>query len=139
MKANYPNIHRLIQTNLTEGAYPGSTVIVDLDGDDYKDLPLISWRALNEGQYAHGLWRVNLILQVILDLEQTDMDDLLPHLYAQIHSWNEPGKGVIRDEKLGVESVTDGAVFDTVSSTWVNGKHLTQFSAQFSLTVQDWS
>lgn len=139
MKANYPNIHRLVQTILTDGAFPGTTVIADLDGNDYEELPLISWRALNEGQYGHGLWRVNLVLQVVLDLEQTDMDDLLPHLYAQIHSWNEPGKGVIKDERLGVESVSDVAVFDTVSMAWVNGKHLTQFAAQFTLLVHDWS
>ncbi|MBU3995589.1 MAG: hypothetical protein KKF42_07420 [Actinobacteria bacterium] len=139
MKDTYPSIHGLVQTILEQGKYPGSTVIADLDGDDYEDLPLVAWRTLNEGQVSHGVWRVILIVNVMFDLADTDMDTLLPHIYKQIRGWDTPGQGIIAAEKIGVESVNDGAVFDLIHIANLNGKNVSQFASQFELTIRDWS
>ena len=119
--------------------YPGSEIIVDLDGNDYESLPLVSWRTLNEGQHAHGLWNVILTVNVMFDLADSDMDGLLPHIYAQVRSWDKPGTGVLAAEKYGVESVEDGAVFDIISVADINGKDVSQYACQWRLTIKDWS
>lgn len=139
MKTKYPDIHRLFQVILEDGAPTGVSVIVDLDGEDYEDMPVVTWRTITEGQIAHGLWRVTLILNVIFDIADEATDDLLPSLYAQIHGWNEPGEGVLATEKYGVESVEDAAVFDLIFASIVNGKNVSQYAAQFTVLVRDWS
>lgn len=139
MKPHYPNMHRLFQTILTEDAYPGSAVSADLDGDDYDTIPLVTWRAMNDGQVDHGKWNVLLIVHVLIDLAESDMDAVLSHVYAQIQSWNKPGRGVLADEKYGVLSVEDSAVFNLVNQSMLNGKQVAQFTSQFRIIVQDWS
>lgn len=139
MKDNYPDIHRLMQELFERDKYPESEVIVDLDGDDYSHQPLITWRTLNEGQFAHGLWNVILTVNVMFDLSDPAMDGLLPYVYAQVRSWDKPGQGVLADEKYGVESVEDGAVFDIINVANINGKDVSQYACQWRLTIKDWS
>lgn len=136
-KPNYPNMHRLAQVILSEGKYPGSEVISGLEADSYEHVPLVAWQGVNGGQYSYGLWNFTLVLNVIC--EPPDMNAMISHLYAQVHSWEHPGVGVIESEKFGVETVEDRIVFDTVQKAIVHGKHIVQFTGQFALTVQDWS
>lgn len=137
MKDTLPPFMPFCQYILEEDRYPGSTVIVDLDAHSYESVPLVSWTFLNEGQRDHGLWGGILAITVICD--PADADKILPHIYKQVHRWESPDKGELPDEKIGVETVTDTAVFDIVHQSIVNGKALAQFNGQFRLTIIDWS
>lgn len=137
MKPNYPNMHKLAQSILEHEKYPGLVVINDLDADSGEHTPVVSWTVINGGQQSYGLWSVILALTVLC--VPSDMDELLPHLYAQVVSWNEPGVGILAEDQFGVETVTDMGVFDATSQGILNGKHVLQFNAQFRLNVRDWS
>lgn len=137
MKPHWPNFPRLIQSVLEEGAFPGTTVIADLDSNSYEEVPLISWGMVNEGQVDYGVWSLLVSMSLIIDPFQ--MNSILPHVYAQIQSWNEPGVGVLADEQFGIESVEDQTVLNPKNSAIVNGKHLAEFDSQFRLIVRDWS
>lgn len=137
MKPVMPPFNRFIQTILEEDRFPGSTVIVDLDANSYEDLPLVSWTFLNSGQRDYGLWGGILAVNVIC--VPRDAEDLLSHVYAQVHAWGALDKGELPGVGLGVETVADQAVFNIVSQAVVNGKHVAQFSGQFGLTIRDYS
>lgn len=129
-------MNRLAYRLLTDGL-EGVEVAADLDANSVGDTPMVTFTVLNQGQFEHGLWRVILLLNVFC--EASDTDDLLSTLYPLILSWEEPGMGVLEEEKLGVQSIQDSNVFDLVTQAVMNGKHILQFSGQFELIVQDWS
>ena len=137
MKPGFPPFVRFCQTILEEDAYPGSTVIVDLDAHSYEDAPIVSWTFLNQGQHDYGLWSGILAITVICTASEQEV--LLAHLYDQVHSWESLDKGELPGESLGVETVTDQSVFDIVNQANMNGKHLVQFTGSFNLIVRDFS
>lgn len=137
MKHAYPPFQRFMQGVLESGTYPGATVISELDANSYEDLPLVSWMYMNSGQLDYGLWDGVLALSLLCDAATHEA--FLAHVYEQVRSWETPGLGVDQDLKLGVERVTDMAVFQLNNIAALNGKSVLQFNAQFALKIRDWS
>lgn len=132
------DLQGLVQTILDRDAPAGARVIADVAANSGEEVPLISWTAINEGQTDHGLWSAILAITIVCD--PADAWSLCRAVYALVHSWNEPGVGVIEDDRVGVNSTTDMGVFDLVhSETITNGKSLEQYAGQFRIQIQDWS
>ena len=137
MKANWPPFEEFIDHILNENSYPGLAAFQDIDSTSYDEVPFVSWTVIVQGQKAHGLWDVVLAFTVMC--ETKDADKILSHLYAQIHGWESLDKGELTSKRIGVESVRDVAGFDRIHAVFMNGRHVSQFTAQFGLTINDFS
>lgn len=123
----------LFDALVSAAAPPGVTAIQDVHADSWEEMPFVSWRVVNNGQFDYGLWQVVLVLNVVA--LPTDMFRILTHLYGQITLWNVPGEGVVPDLG-GVTEVADSSVFDKVFDGLIQGKHLVQYAASFTINIQ---
>lgn len=135
-RPNLLDVETMFDSLMTEIAPDDVTPIQEQHADSYDEVPFVSWTAINQGQYAHGLWNVTLVLAVVA--EPTDLFRICSELYSGVQGWAVPGVGVLAAVG-GVNTVTDGGVFDKVSEVRLPGKHLAQANATFQLTIQDMS
>lgn len=137
MKETIPNFFAFIDYILTTGLNSKLTAVNELTAHEYENVPLLSWTYLNQGQSARGIWEGTLVLNLIC--EAADVNELTAAVYQHVRKWDTPGNGVHSASKVGVESVSDGAVFDLISMGALNGKNVLHLTSSFSLTVRDWA
>lgn len=123
----------LLTRDMPEGVY----AVADVNSESNSEVPVAIWTAANVGQVAHGLWECVLVFRIVV--EPKDRGRVLSDIYSLVRSWDEPGKGVLFDDQVGVEEVTDGGGFNFQTEVVMNGKHLLQFYGQFTLKIRDWS
>ncbi len=136
LKAVLPDLDTFFDSLMTAAAPDTVTAIQDQHADSYDEVPFVSWTAINQGQYAFGLWNVTLVLNLLA--APREIFSYSAELYAAIQSWNTPGEGVTPGV-AAINTVEDAGVFDKVNEIRLPGKHLSQAVATFRITVQDLS
>lgn len=127
------DVETMFDRLMSEASPTGVTAIQDVQPESYDEVPFVSWSALNNGQYAHELWSVTLVLNVIA--EPTEMYDVCAGLYAAIAEWSTTPSGVVAGVG-GVLEATDSRVFSKINETFIHGKHLAQYTGTFSVSVR---
>lgn len=112
-------------------------VLADLDVDSIENLPVVTYALSGGGQESNGrgLWEYTLSLNMFA--EDNDAFDVAKAVYEAVWSWDEPGVAVLPG--IGsVNAVADvSAPSRLVSGVQMIGKHVTQYTAAFALTLHN--